>query len=113
MNGMNDHENISFLSQLIVSVFNPFTWDKSSSLVRSHVLSLVLKDHNGKTLTVKDSTEDVELKIARDPNQEPESKEPFFVKSSNEGKMQYHMIYLADADGSAVRMRVSIELISP
>ena len=93
---------------MTVSSFNPFTWDKTSSLVKSHVLSLVLKDHNGKTLTVKDSKEDVELKMARNPKEEPESKESFFVKSSSEGKMQYHKINLAHADGSAIRLTVSI-----
>ena len=93
-----------------MSSFNPFTWDKSSSLVKSHILSLVLKDHNGRTLTVKDSTEDVELIIARDPKQEPESEKPFFVKSSSEGKMQYHKINLAHADGSAIRMTVNITI---
>ena len=101
---------MSFFHQMTVSNFNPFTWDNSSTLVKSHVLSLVLKDDKGETLTVKDSTENVELKITKNPMPEPESTDSFFVKPSSEGKMQYHKIDLLQAKGSAVRLRVSIRL---
>ena len=71
---------------------------------------MVLKDQNGETLTVKDSAENVELKITRNPTPErPESTNSFFVKPSSEGKMQYHTIDLPQAEGSAVRLRVSNE----
>ena len=98
---------------MTVSDFNPFTWDKSTTLVKSQVLSLVLKDHNGETLTVKDSTENVELKITRNPTPKPESRDLFFVKPSSKGKMQYHKIDLPQAKGSAVRLRVSIVVLRP
>ena len=94
-----------------MSQFNPFTWDNSSAFVRSHVLSLVLKDHRGETLMVKDSTDDVELKITRDGLRTPASVDSFFIKPSSVGKMQYHKIYLRHADGNAVRLRVSITVI--
>ena len=96
---------------MTVSNFNPFTWDNSSTLVKSHVLSLVLKDHNGETLTVKDSTENVELKIPRNPTPKPASSDSYFVKPSSKGKMQYHKIDLPQAGGSAVRLRVSIVVL--
>ena len=94
---------------MMVSNFNPFTWDNSSTLVKSHVLSLVLKDHNGETLTVKESKENVELKITRNPTPAPESTDSLFVKPSSEGKMQYHKIDLLQAKCSAVRLRVSVK----
>ena len=97
---------------MTVSSFNPFTWDNSSAFVISDVLSLALKDHRGETLTVKDSAEDVELKISREPVPEPEkSKKSFFVKRSSEGKMHYHKIDFPYADGNAIRLRVSIMML--
>ena len=96
-----------FFLQLTASGFNPFTWDNSSAFVSPHVLSLVLKNDEGKSLTVKDSTEDIEVKIKRDGLPEPESVDSFFVKPSRQGKMQYHTIVLPYADGSAFRLKVS------
>lgn len=93
--------------QLTASGFNPFTWDNSSAFVRSHVLSLVLKDDEGESLTVEDSKEDIEIKIKRDGQPEPESVDSFFVKPSSRGEMQYHTIVLPYADGSALRLKVS------
>ena len=50
----------------------------------------------------------MELKIKRDPRQEPkDAEESFFAKPSDNGKMQYHKIYLPDATGNALRVRVS------
>lgn len=93
---------------MTVSGFNPFTWDNSSSLVSSNVLNLVLKDHRGETLTVKDSKENVELKIARDATPAAEPDDSFFVKPSSEGKMHYHKIDLPFAEDTALRLRVSV-----
>ena len=59
---------------------------------------------------VEDSTDDVELKITRDGL--PESLDSFFVKPSSEGKMNYHKLYLPYADGNAVRLKVSILVLS-
>ena len=93
--------------QLTASSFNPFTWDNSSAFVSPHVLSLVLKDDKGESLTVEDSKEDIEIKIKKDGQPEPESVESFFVKPSSRGEMQYHTIVLPYADGSALRLKVS------
>ena len=93
--------------QLTASGFNPFTWDNSSAVVRPYVLSLVLKDHEGKSLTVEDSKEDIEIKIKREGQPESESVDSFFVKPSSRGEMQYHTIVLPYADGSALRLKVS------
>ena len=91
-----------------MSGFNPFTWDNSSALVRSHVLTLNLKDDKGQTLTVKDSKDDIEIKIPRQVKISPEDSGSFFVKPSSEGKMQYHEINLPHAEGNAIRLRVSM-----
>ena len=88
--------------------FNPFTWDNSSALVKSHVLSLNIKDHEGKPLTVKDSKENIEIKIPRGVKLPPEESVSYFVKPSTEGKMQYHEMDLSRAKGNAVRLRVSM-----
>ena len=97
-----------FSQQLTLSAFNPFTWDSTSASVKSHVLSLVLKDQDGKVLKVENSKKEVELKIKRDPRPEPkDAKEAFFAKPSDNGKMRYHKIDLPDATGNAVRLRVS------
>ena len=94
--------------QMTLSAFNPYTWDDTSASVKSHVLSLVLKDQDGKLLKVENSEKEVELKIKRDPRKEPkDAEESFFAKPSDNGKMQYHKIYLPDATGNALRVRVS------
>ena len=94
--------------QMTLSAFNPFTWDITSASVKSDVLSLVLKDQDGKLLKVENSKKEVELKIKRDPRQEPkDAEESFFAKPSDNGKMQYHKIDLSEATGNAVRVRVS------
>lgn len=91
-----------------MSGFNPFTWDNSSALVKSHVLTLNLKDHKGQTLTVKESEEDIEMKIPREVKITPEESGSFFVKPSSEGKMQYHEINMPRTEGNAIRLRVSM-----
>lgn len=91
-----------------MSAFNPFTWDNSSAVVRdSHVLSLNLKDDEGEPLIVKDSREDIEIKIPRKVRFTPEERVSFFVKPSSEGKMQYHEINSPGVGGNALRLRVS------
>ncbi|XP_044184816.1 polycystic kidney disease protein 1-like 2 [Acropora millepora] len=101
----NDTQFVDFLMTL--SAFNPFTWDATSASVKSHVLSLVLKDQDGKLLKVENSEKEVELKIKRDQKKEPiDAKESFFAKPSDNGKMQYHKIDLPDATGNAVRLRI-------
>ena len=97
-----------FCQQMTLSVFNPFTWDSTSASVKSHVLSLVLKDQDSKVLKVENSKKEVELKIKRNPRPEPkDAKESFFAKPSKNGKMQYHKIDLPHVTGNAVRLRVS------
>ena len=91
-----------------MSSFNPFTWDNSSSLVKSNVLSLNIKDHEGKQLTVKDSKENIEIKIPRQVKIAPEESVPYFVKPSADGKMQYHEMDLSRTRGNAIRLRVSM-----
>ena len=94
--------------QMTLSAFNPFTWDATSASVKSHVLSLVLKDQDGKLLKVENSEKEVELKIKRDARPEPkDAKESFFAKPSKNGKMKYHKIDLPHATGNALRLRVS------
>ncbi|KAK2571916.1 Polycystin-2 [Acropora cervicornis] len=100
-----DTQFVDFLMTL--SAFNPFTWDATSASVKSHVLSLVLKDQDGKLLKVENSEKEVELKIKRDPRPEPKAaKESFFAKPSKNEKMQYHKIDLPHATGNALRLRV-------
>ncbi|XP_044184688.1 polycystic kidney disease protein 1-like 2 [Acropora millepora] len=100
-----DTQFVDFLMTL--SAFNPFTWDATSASVKSHVLSLVLKDQDGTLLKVENSEKEVELKIKRDQKKEPiDAKESFFAKPSDNGKMQYHKIDLPDATGNAVRLRI-------
>ncbi|XP_015778540.1 PREDICTED: uncharacterized protein LOC107356405 [Acropora digitifera] len=101
-------DNTQFVDFLMtLSAFNPFTWDATSASLKSHVLSLVLKDQDGKLLKVENSKREVELKIKRDPSPEPkDAKESFFAKPSDNGKMQYHKIDLSDATGNAVRLRI-------
>ena len=97
---------------MTTSAFNPFTSDPSSALVKSHVLRLVLKDDNGNILKVENSKEDVELNIRLNPIPElNEPKEPFFAKPSEKGKMNYHKIDLPYADGNAVRLKVSYDIL--
>ena len=92
--------------------FNPFTWDSSSSLVKwTHVVSLNIKDHEGNPLTVKDSKENIEIKIPREVKIPPEESVSYFVKPSAEGKMQYHGMDLPRTKGSAVRLRVSMMVL--
>lgn len=95
---------------MTISSFNPFTWDNSSSLVKSQVLSLNIKDHDGQQLTVKDSKENIEIKIPRQVKIPPELEESlsYFVKPSVDGKMQYHEMDLPRTRGNAVRLRVSM-----
>ena len=94
---------------MTMNSFNPFTWDSSSSLVKStHVLSLNIKDHEGNQLTVKDSKENIEIKIPRQVKIPPEESVSYFVKPSAEGNMQYHEMDLPRTRGNAVRVRVSI-----
>lgn len=85
--------------------FNPFTWDNSSSLVTSRVLSLVLKDHRGETLTIKDSTEEIEITIPQEENSDGAISS--FVKPSTEGKMQYHKADVTVIKGASVTLKVS------
>ncbi|KAJ7340518.1 hypothetical protein OS493_003270 [Desmophyllum pertusum] len=92
---------------MTLSGFNPFTWDNSSALVKSHVLSLNIRDHNGDALTVQDSNEDIEIKIPRGKQFIPEKSGSFFVKPSSKGKMQFHEINLPHTDGSAIRLRIN------
>ena len=99
---------VSCFYQMTMSSFNPFTWDSSSSLVKSHVLSLNIKDHEGKQLTVKDSKENIEIKIPRQVKIAPEESVSYFVKPSAEGKMQYHEMDLSRTRGNAIRLRVSM-----
>lgn len=96
---------------MTMSSFNPFTWDSSSSLVKSHVLSLNIKDHEGKQLTVKDSKENIKIKIPRQIKLPPEESVSYFVKPSAEGKMQYHEMDLSRTRGNAVRLRVSMVVL--
>ncbi|RMX38281.1 hypothetical protein pdam_00025264, partial [Pocillopora damicornis] len=97
-------------SVLTMSAFNPFTWDNSSAVVRdSHVLSLNLKDDEGEPLIVKDSREDIEIKIPRKVKFTPEERVSFFVKPSSEGKMQYHKINSPGVRGNALRLRITPE----
>ena len=91
-----------------MSSFSPFTWDNSSSLVKSNVLSLNIKDHEGKQLTVKDSKENIEIKIPRQVKIAPEESVSYFVKPSADGKMQYHEMDLSRTRGNAIRLRVSM-----
>jgi len=93
---------------MTLNSFNPFTWDNSSALVKSHVLSLNLKDDEGNPLTVKDSKENIEIKIPREVTIPPEESVSYFVKPSTEGKMQYHEMELLYTEGNAVRLRVSM-----
>ena len=94
-----------------MSAFNPFTWDNSAALVNSHVLSLNIKNHKGQTLSVKDSEEDIEVKIPREVRFPPEDSGSYFTKPSSVGKMQYHEVNLPSADGSALRFQVSILIL--
>ena len=97
---------------MTLNSFNPFTWDSSSALVKSHVLSLNIKDHEGRPLTVKDSKENIEIKIPRDVKIPPEEGVSYFIKPSSEGKMQYHELDLPRTEGNAIRLRVSIMTLS-
>lgn len=93
---------------MTMNSFNPFTWDNSSTLVKSHVLSLNIKDHEGQPLTVKDSKENIEIKIPREVKISPEENVSYFVKPSIEGKMQYHEMDLQRTEGNAIRLRVGM-----
>ena len=57
---------------MTLSTFNPFTWDDSAARVDSNVLSLNIKNHEGQTLSVKDSDEYIEMKIPREGSFQPE-----------------------------------------
>ena len=76
--------------------------------MKSYVLSLNIKDHEGKQLTVKDSKENIEIKVPRQVKIAPEESVSYFVKPSAEGKMQYHEMDLSRTRGNAIRLRVSM-----
>ena len=90
---------------MTASGFNPYSWDSTSLLVQSDVMSLVLKDHEGRNLVVKDSNREIELKIPR--HLQPTQDDSFFIKPSNEGNMQYHTINVPHALGNTMRLKVS------
>lgn len=72
----------------MMSVFNFFIWDNSLVVVRDfYVFSLNFKDDEGEFLIVKDSREDIEIKILWKVRFILEERVLFFVKFSSEGKM--------------------------
>lgn len=72
----------------MMSVFNFFIWDNSLVVVRDfYVFSLNFKDDEGEFLIVKDSREDIEIKILWKVRFILEKRVLFFVKFSSEGKM--------------------------
>ena len=97
--------------QMMSSSFNPYTWDKTSSIVNSRVLNLVLKDHQGQKLTLEGNKESVEIKIPRGLKPAEEKAVSFFVKPSSEGNMQYHTIQVPKNDTKFLRLTVRARLV--
>ena len=69
------------------------------------MVSLVLKNDKGETLSVKDSKKDIEIKIPRPQSQPTEQDdESLFVKPSSDGKMKYHTVHVGEE--KSLRLKV-------
>ena len=69
--------------------FNPFTWDDSKQRVNSGVITVDLKDENGKILKASDLSSKVHISIPLEPSKQPSEKASFFTKSN---EARYHEI---------------------
>lgn len=72
----------------------------------SSVVSLVLKNDKGETLSIKDSDKDVEIKIPRKAQPTGQGDESLFVKPSSEGKMTYHTVFIGEEKSLRLKVRV-------
>ena len=69
--------------------FNPFTWDKTSELVHSDVLTLELKDNKRSTIKVSELSSNVFIKLPLKRASSPVKNKTFFTKN---GTSRFHLI---------------------
>lgn len=84
---------------------NPYTWDQTSTRIKSPVFKLNIKDDQGNTVKIENLSEDIEITI--DDVKEPTIINPpqFYTKADNTS-LQYHTISHTEPGGS---IRLSIQ----
>ena len=72
--------------------FNPFSWDKTSKMIKSSVISLELQGSNGKTISVSDLASDIEMVIPmhRLPMNTSKATEYSFLKPNKISSYSYY-----------------------
>ncbi len=89
--------------------FNPYTSHSSSKRIRSKVVSLVLKDDNGKALDVTDLPSDIQINIPISEhgpgNASRRARPDDFL---NPGSMQYHVI-TAHEDNTTLKLSITMK----
>lgn len=84
---------------MIMYNFNPYTTHRSSSRVKSNVVTLVLKDDNGEALDVTDLPSEIQINIPTSEhdlgNTTRQNQADDFL---NPGSMQYHVITAHEAN---------------
>ena len=84
---------------MIIYNFNPYTTHHSSSRVKSNVVSLVLKDHNGEALLVTDLPSEIQINIpTSEPDQGGTASQSQTDDFLNPGTIQYHVITVHEAN---------------
>ena len=69
------------------------------------MVRLVLKNDKGEALSIKNSPNDIELKIPREAQSTEQKDESLFVKPSSEGKMKYHTVLVGEE--KSLRLKVN------
>ena len=86
---------------MIIYNFNPYTTHHSSSRVKSNVVSLVLKDHNGEALLVTDLPSEIQINIpTSEPDQGGTASQSQTDDFLNPGTIQYHVITVHEANST-------------
>lgn len=72
--------------------FNPYTWDNTSDIMSSNIISLELKDDAGTPVVVENLNTSIEIVIPQSSGSinTPVTPKTFFAKKSKEGQLQYH-----------------------
>ena len=75
------------------------------------MVNVVIKNHKGEFLTVKDSKDDIEIKIPREDHSTEGADKSSFVKPSSEGEMQYHKIYVKEEKSLRLKVNMVFSLV--
>lgn len=78
---------------------NPYTWDRTSTRIKSSIIKLKIKNDMGDTVKIENLEEDIEI-VLSDVEEPVTEKPPEYFKRADNSSMQYHTVDHTQPGGS-------------